>query len=1015
MANITAKLVVPLANGAGASVDTSTMGPNKVVIVKGTLQGIVNIEISQDDATWIPVATINGAGLRRFKAVARYMRATVSGFMFGVATCDVGASSSTTLYATLQVPATDGPGASVDVSSYGAIWTVTVDMSSPTFEGLLIIEASQYNQDWTQAAPVFSAGGQRTVEIYASHIRVTRVGYSQDATGGTITVQLGAAPPATGDGVGAYSVTDYDARGDGVTDDRIAIEATLNAAKASGINHIYFPPGTYMVSRQEVAGGVVDVRCGLYLKNYPGMTLSGAGPSSIIKMLITDGFANPWRGLIRLICSDVSIHCLRLDGAWDGTTGMEEQIHLLEVGSPGTVRGVVSSEPDGIASTVTLATLSNAARFAVGNLVQFYADLDGSPIDDPIVQPTGILTLTGNANDGETITAGNETYTWKTTLSVGTGDTIGGVVPNMTLTDPAGLFTADMAGRYVHITGATANGNNGTFLVTAYTSATEITYTNAVGVAEAFAGTWTFSDEVLIGASASVSIDNLIAAIIATAGAGTTYGAGTTGNPRVLAYVGDGDTMIARAKDTSTLGAVPTTETMANGSWSSNTLNGGPYTVQSVDTVTGVITFTHPVSIEIASGMHMGSANMDTERINIHNVQFRNSAGDGLRLQGEDLYKVRHVATTECSFINCKRAALTAQRNIEDISFTHCYAENVADAIVDMETSAAGNAAGPRRITISDCEFARKGGHGVNHLLQVTGLTSTRKSEDIAFVNLILRGGGLGLLRTRNVRIIGGSIVGRDDPAGTAPVLDINGSDNVYVGGGCIITRPANAAAGQVVTVATDSAGGGVACDGVIIEKCFINQHVASSCVAVNAASNVTIDGCQIRFFNRGTATAGINARATLPGGTMQNLAMINNIIRGDAGGGSLSYAIQFQADNAIIGRTLVAGNTGQGFARGARYAVVSGSFNTQPMLGLNHWLPSTSGYLLSAGTGLTHIIDGGNAGAAQRTQGTGAPTFTASKGSIYLRTDGVAGTCGAAGTLRYLYDGTAWIPMIDG
>jgi hypothetical protein len=365
-----------------------------------------------------------------------------------------------------------------------------------------------------------------------------------------------------------------------------------------------------------------------------------------------------------------------------------------------------------------------------------------------------------------------------------------------------------MVGRYIHITEATTNGNNGTFLVTAYTSVTEITYMNLAGFAEAFAGTWTFSDEVLIGASASVSLNNLIAAIMATEGAGTTYGVGTTGNARVLAYSGDGDTMIARAKDRSALGAVPTTETTANASWSSNTLRGGPYTVQSVDP-TGSITFTHPVSIDVASGMHMGFGNMDTERINIHNVQFRNGAGDGLRLQGEGLYKVRHVAVTECSFINCKRAALTLQRNIEDISFSHCYAENVADAIVDMETSAAGNAAGPRRITISDCEFVRRGGHGVNHLLQVAGLPSTKKSEDITFVNLTLRGGGLGLLRTRNVRIIGGSIVGRDDPAGTAPVLDINGSDNVYVGGGCIIARPANAAAGQVVTVATDSAAGG--------------------------------------------------------------------------------------------------------------------------------------------------------------------------------------------------------------
>jgi hypothetical protein len=187
---------------------------------------------------------------------------------------------------------------------------------------------------------------------------------------------------------------------------------TPYTAKASGISHIYFPPGTYMVSRQEVADGVVDVRCGLYLKDYPSMTLSGAGPSSIIKMLITDDFAHPWRGLIRLVCSDVNIYSLRLDGAWDGTTDIEEQIHLLEIGSPGTARGVVSgdSDLDGIASTVTL---SDATQFEVGDLVQFYADLDGAPIGDPIVRPTGILTLTGNASDGETVTAGNRTYNWK--------------------------------------------------------------------------------------------------------------------------------------------------------------------------------------------------------------------------------------------------------------------------------------------------------------------------------------------------------------------------------------------------------------------------------------------------------------------------------------------------------------------------------------------------------------------------------------------------------------------------
>ena len=53
MANIAAQLVYPLGDGTGPSVDTSTMGPNKIVIVKGTLQGRVNIEISHDDITWI--------------------------------------------------------------------------------------------------------------------------------------------------------------------------------------------------------------------------------------------------------------------------------------------------------------------------------------------------------------------------------------------------------------------------------------------------------------------------------------------------------------------------------------------------------------------------------------------------------------------------------------------------------------------------------------------------------------------------------------------------------------------------------------------------------------------------------------------------------------------------------------------------------------------------------------------------------------------------------------------------
>lgn len=78
-----------------------------------------------------------------------------------------------------------------------------------------------------------------------------------------------------------------------------------------------------------------------------------------------------------------------------------------------------------------------------------------------------------------------------TFISNGTGDTIGGAAPTMTLTDAGAAFTAADVGRYITITGATTAANNGTFPIVAYTSGTLISYTNASGVAEAFtSGTW---------------------------------------------------------------------------------------------------------------------------------------------------------------------------------------------------------------------------------------------------------------------------------------------------------------------------------------------------------------------------------------------------------------------------------------------------------------------------------------------------------------------------------------------
>lgn len=81
---------------------------------------------------------------------------------------------------------------------------------------------------------------------------------------------------------------------------------------------------------------------------------------------------------------------------------------------------------------------------------------------------------------------------------------------------------------------------------------------------------------VLIGASASDTLDNLIAAINLGAGAGTLYAAATTANGFVTAAAGAGDTMDVTAIKAGTYGnTYATTETLTNGSWGAATLTGG--------------------------------------------------------------------------------------------------------------------------------------------------------------------------------------------------------------------------------------------------------------------------------------------------------------------------------------------------------------------------------------------------------------------------------------------------------
>lgn len=82
--------------------------------------------------------------------------------------------------------------------------------------------------------------------------------------------------------------------------------------------------------------------------------------------------------------------------------------------------------------------------------------------------------------------------------------------------------------------------------------------------------------EVLIGASASIALDNIKSAINATSGAGTTFGNGTLAHTLVIATTKTATTLLVRARVSGTgANSIATTDSSANLSWAGATMNSG--------------------------------------------------------------------------------------------------------------------------------------------------------------------------------------------------------------------------------------------------------------------------------------------------------------------------------------------------------------------------------------------------------------------------------------------------------
>jgi len=216
MSNVFTELPVPLGNGNGTAVDVSTFGGTKTVVVVGTARSAINIEFNNSDdpalGSWQSLTTIHNSGSITVSVAARWMRASVSAYntrVGGTSSVHVGATDAGATFVELPVPAGNGVGDSVDVSSALLGLFKTVQVGGP-FRGSLIVEVSVDGDEWAQPFAFYRPNAESTV-VVARLMRVKRAGVPPINPGLPV-VNVGATTLGEGGGGGGTStlvVFDY--------------------------------------------------------------------------------------------------------------------------------------------------------------------------------------------------------------------------------------------------------------------------------------------------------------------------------------------------------------------------------------------------------------------------------------------------------------------------------------------------------------------------------------------------------------------------------------------------------------------------------------------------------------------------------------------------------------------------------------------------------------------------------------------------------------------------------------
>lgn len=177
MPNVYANLPLPPLNGPGASVNTSTMGRTRTIVVAGSFPGaLLTIEASVDGAvTFAPIVSFQDGDEKKVVEVAgEFMRVTVTGRKTSVpfsANLDVASNDDGVMTLSIPLPAGNGVGPAVNASALG---TFNTFIAGGSFDGArILVEVSEDGVDYAPCALFAGRGGAVSKAVTAAFYRAS--------------------------------------------------------------------------------------------------------------------------------------------------------------------------------------------------------------------------------------------------------------------------------------------------------------------------------------------------------------------------------------------------------------------------------------------------------------------------------------------------------------------------------------------------------------------------------------------------------------------------------------------------------------------------------------------------------------------------------------------------------------------------------------------------------------------------------------------------------------------------